>query len=239
MPVKTELNDKQSPMRTTSFKYGKIFPNMIFTTLPRLMVLSLIFALSSGDSQYLVFYLPYIFGFLVLYGLCFVGLKISMKKKDETLRSDEFFFLGFFTSIISPCIIGSIDSKFFKWSSIMSSIFHALFLGCMLIVSFVNPKLTFDPDTTEATEKWERYINSSKKNYTENCPPQDPTTYPKPEAQAASFQIYCYILLPIILLSILVSYLMHYLYKKENISLIVKNMIDSSNIDRLKSYLNK
>ena len=109
----------------------------------------------------------------------------------------------------------------------------------MLIVSFVNPKLTFDPDTTEATEKWERYINSSKKNYTENCPPQDPETYPKPEAQAASFQIYCYILLPIILLSILVSYLMHYLYKKENISLIVKNMIDSSNIDRLKSYLNK
>ena len=119
----------------------------------------------------------------------------------------------------------------------MSSIFHALFLGCMLIVSFVNPKLTFDPDTTEATEKWEKY--EKEKNHTDTCPPQDPITYPSPEEQAGSFQIYCYILLPIILLSILVSYLMHYLYKKENISLIVKNMIDSSNIDRLKSYLNK
>ena len=239
MPVKTELNDKQSPMRTTSFKYGKIFPNMIFTTLPRLMVLSLIFALSSTNR--LNFYLPYIFGFLVLYGLCFVGLKISMKKKDETLRSDEFFFLGFFTSIISPCIIGSIDSKFFKWSSIMSSIFHALFLGVMLIMSFFDPNLIIDPVPIEAEEKWQKY-QEDKNNYHNDswtCPPQNTDTYPKVPAQAESFQIYCYILLPIILLSILVSYLMHYLYKKENISLIVKNMIDSSNIDRLKSYLNK
>ena len=236
MPVKTELNDQQSPMRTTSYKYGKILPNMVFTTIPRLMVLSLIFALSSDEPQYLIFYLPYIFGFLVLYGLCFLGLKISLKKKEETLRSDKFFFLGFFTSIISPCIIGSIDSKFFKWSSIMSSVFHALALGVLLLMSFVSPNLIFDPDMTEAKEKYDSWNKTAS---TDVCQPQKLEDYPKVEDQAASFQIYCYILIPIILLSIPLSYLMHYLYKKENISLIVKNMIDSSNIDRLKAYLNK
>ena len=239
MPVKTELNDQQSPMRTTSYKYGKILPNMVFTTMPRLMVLSLIFALSSHEAQYLIFYLPYIFGFLVLYGLCFLCLKISLKKKEETLRSDKFFFLGFFTSIISPCIIGSIDSKFFKLSSIMSSIFHALALGVLLLMSFVSPKLIFDPDMTEAKEKFDSWNKTASTERTGICPPQSTQDYPKVEDQAASFQIYCYILIPIILLSIPLSYLMHYLYKKENISLIVKNMIDSSNIDRLKAYLNK
>ena len=37
-----------------------------------------------------------------------------------------------------------------------------------------------------------------------------------------------------ILFSILLSYLMYYLFEKENVSLIVKNMIDSSNLDGLK-----
>ena len=110
----------------------------------------------------------------------------------------------------------------------------------MLIMSFVDPNLIIDPVPIEAEEKWQKY-EEDKNNYNDTwtCPPQNTDTYPKVPAQAESFQIYCYILLPIILLSILVSYLMHYLYKKENISLIVKNMIDSSNIDRLKSYLNK
>ena len=142
MPVETESEQEQSPLRSSSYKYGKILPNVVFVTTARLVSLSLIFSLASDNPDKPEFYLPYIFGFLVLYMICFRTLKKVLRKRDPQKREvlKNRFLQGFFTSIIGPCIIGRIHSPFFMVSSIMSSIFHALGLAVLLILSFTTPK---------------------------------------------------------------------------------------------------
>ena len=223
MPVETESEQEQSPLRSSSYKYGKILPNMVFVTTARLVSLSLIFSLASDNPDKPEFYLPYIFGFLVLYMICFRTLKKVLRKRDPQKREvlKNRFLQGFFTSIIGPCIIGRIHSPFFMVSSIMSSVFHAMGLAVLLILSFTTPKTILHYNHHNATKCHE-----------------EPPTVP---VQAGALQLYSYILIPLILLSILLSYLMYYLFEKENVSLIVKNMIDSSpsDLDGLKAFFYK
>ena len=223
MPVETESEQEQSPLRSSSYKYGKILPNMVFVTTARLVSLSLIFSLASDNPDKPEFYLPYIFGFLVLYMICFRTLKKVLRKRDPQKREvlKNRFLQGFFTSIIGPCIIGRIHSPFFMVSSIMSSVFHALGLAVLLILSFTTPNTILHYNDHKATKCHE-----------------EPPTVPD---QARALQLYSYILIPLILLSILLSYLMYYLFEKENVSLIVKNMIDSSpsDLDGLKAFFYK
>ena len=223
MPVETESEQEQSPLRSSSYKYGKILPNVVFVTTARLVSLSLIFSLASDNPDKPEFYLPYIFGFLVLYMICFRTLKKVLRKRDPQKREvlKNRFLQGFFTSIIGPCIIGRIHSPFFMVSSIMSSVFHAMGLAVLLILSFTTPKTILHYNHHNATKCHE-----------------EPPTVP---VQAKALQLYSYILIPLILLSILLSYLMYYLFEKENVSLIVKNMIDSSpsDLDGLKAFFYK
>ena len=223
MPVETESEQEQSPLRSSSYKYGKILPNVVFVTTARLVSLSLIFSLASDNPDKPEFYLPYIFGFLVLYMICFRTLKKVLRKRDPQKREvlKNRFLQGFFTSIIGPCIIGRIHSPFFMVSSIMSSVFHAMGLAVLLILSFTTPKTILHYNHHNATKCHE-----------------EPPTVP---VQARALQLYSYILIPLILLSILLSYLMYYLFEKENVSLIVKNMIDSSpsDLDGLKAFFYK
>ena len=223
MPVETESEQEQSPLRSSSYKYGKILPNMVFVTTARLVSLSLIFSLASDNPDKPEFYLPYIFGFLVLYMICFRTLKKVLRKRDPQKREvlKNRFLQGFFTSIIGPCIIGRIHSPFFMVSSIMSSVFHAMGLAVLLILSFTTPKTILHYNHHNPTKCHE-----------------EPPTVP---VQARALQLYSYILIPLILLSILLSYLMYYLFEKENVSLIVKNMIDSSpsDLDGLKAFFYK
>ena len=229
MPVETESEEERNeitisnPLRSSSYKYGKILPNMVFVTTARLVSLSLIFSLASDNPDKPEFYLPYIFGFLVLYMICFRTLKKVLRKRDPQKREvlKNRFLQGFFTSIIGPCIIGRIHSPFFMVSSIMSSVFHAMGLAVLLILSFTTPKTILHYNHHNATKCHE-----------------EPPTVP---VQAKALQLYSYILIPLILLSILLSYLMYYLFEKENVSLIVKNMIDSSpsDLDGLKAFFYK
>ena len=223
MPVETESEQEQSPLRSSSYKYGKILPNVVFVTTARLVSLSLIFSLASDNPDKPEFYLPYIFGFLVLYMICFRTLKKVLRKRDPQKREvlKNRFLQGFFTSIIGPCIIGRIHSPFFMVSSIMSSVFHAMGLAVLLILSFTTPNTILHYNHHNVTKCHE-----------------EPPTVP---VQARALQLYSYILIPLILLSILLSYLMYYLFEKENVSLIVKNMIDSSpsDLDGLKAFFYK
>ena len=222
MPVETEERLDQSPLRSSSYKYGKILPNIVLITTPRLINLSLIFSLAaSANLDYLIFYLPYIFGFLVLYMICFGALKMILRKRDPQKREvlKDRFLQGFFTSIIGPCVIGRVDSPFFMASSIMSSVFHTMGLAGLLILSFATPDTIFHHVAANAT----------------TCHKEPPTV----DEQAKALQLYSYTLIPMILFSILLSYLMYCLFKKENLTLIVKNMIDSSNLDGLKKFFSK
>ena len=232
MPVETESEEERNeitisnPLRSSSYKYGKILPNMVFITTARLVNLSLIFSLASDNLDDLKFYLPYIFGFLVLYMICFKALKKVLRKRDPQKREvlKDRFLQGFFTSIIGPCIIGRIHSPFFMVSSIMSSIFHTVGLAVLLVLSFTTPSTIFHYVETNVTA-----VNKTLDPLT--CH-KDPPTVPE---KTKALQLYSYILIPLILFSILLSYLMYYLFEKENVSLIVKNMIDSSNLDGLDS----
>ena len=234
MPVETESEQEQSPLRSSSYKYGKILPNMVFVTTARLVSLSLIFSLASDNPDKPEFYLPYIFGFLVLYMICFRTLKKVLRKRDPQKREvlKNRFLQGFFTSIIGPCIIGRIHSPFFMVSSIMSSFFHTVGLAVLLVLSFTTPSTIFHYVETNVTA-----VNKTLDPLT--CH-KDPPTVPE---KTKALQLYSYILIPLILFSILLSYLMYYLFEKENVSLIVKNMIDSSNkqdsLDELKSFFSK
>ena len=227
MPVETESEEERNeitisnPLRSSSYKYGKILPNMVFITTARLVNLSLIFSLASDNLDDLKFYLPYIFGFLVLYMICFKALKKVLRKRDPQKREvlKDRFLQGFFTSIIGPCVIGRVDSPFFMASSIMSSVFHTMGLAGLLILSFATPQTIFHHVAANATA----------------CHKEPPTV----DEQAKALQLYSYTLIPMILFSILLSYLMYCLFKKENLTLIVKNMIDSSNLDGLKKFFSK
>ena len=243
MPVETESEEERSPeneitisnpLRSSSYKYGKILPNMVFITTARLVNLSLIFSLASDNLDDLKFYLPYIFGFLVLYMICFKALKKVLRKRDPQKREvlKDRFLQGFFTSIIGPCIIGRIHSPFFMVSSIMSSVFHVMGLAVLLVLSFTTPGTIFHNLETNATTTNATIVTATDEtaNNVTSCH-ENPPNIPE---QAQALQLYSYILIPLILFSIFLSYLMYYLFEKENINLIVKDLIDSSNLDGLK-----
>ena len=116
------VNDK-IPLRNASYKYGKVAPVMLLCALPRLFSLSVLFScLTLSNWQ---FHILITFG-LLLYGLFYSILTFSMKRIDKNMHGLTV--LGYFTSIISPCIFGSFQVPFFMLSSIFSSVFHSLML---------------------------------------------------------------------------------------------------------------
>ena len=85
---------------------------------------------------------------------------------------------------------------------------------------------TIHMNTTTAEEKG---------NATNSC---EPVHLDIPE-QAYYLQMYCYIGIGAIFLSTLVNYYLLHLFKKQNIALVIKNMIDSKNQEKLKTYFSK
>ena len=110
-------------------------------------------------------------------------------------------------------------------------------LAVLLVLSFTTPGTIFhnletNATTTNATTTNATIVTATDEtaNNVTSCH-ENPPNIPE---QAQALQLYSYILIPLILFSIFLSYLMYYLFEKENISLIVKDLIDSSNLDGLK-----
>ena len=115
----------QTPQRTDLYKFGKILPLMAMTAVPRLVSLSFIYSMANSSTW--KFYTVVTTIFFTLYGLCYWVLQHFLKKKDSGLKGIGF--LGFFTSIISPCLIGTFYSPFFMLTSLISALLHSVFLG--------------------------------------------------------------------------------------------------------------
>ena len=217
---------EQSPMRSKSYEIFKIFPCMLFASTPRLVSLSLVFSLvtdhaftlSDGTTRNsLIFYLPLLFGTLFLYSVCFAGMNYCLKRGDRKGEKHDApsFILGFFTSIIAPCIIREINSIYYLLSSAMSAVFHSLLLAILLIMSHMG----------ESTQNMMFEVKYNDTLSRETLTVLD---------QAISVNIACYSLIPSLIVSIFFSWLMFYLFKKENIVLIIRGMIETSDLDGLK-----
>ena len=231
MPVETE-EKVESPLAPSSYKYLKVLPNMALVTSSRMIVLSLICSLAVGETEDWIFYLSFFLVLSVLYSISFWFLAHYMRKKDsqsrKVLKGNRL--QGFFTSLTGPCVIGRIDSHFYMASSILSSTFYILALVVLLAFALASPNTIFMtmPSNNSTTAE-------QKGNATNSCKPEHLSI---PD-QAYYLQVYCYIGIGAIFLSILLNYYLLHLFKKQNIALVIKNMIDSKNQGKLKTYFSK
>ena len=203
------------PIRSAGYKFFQILPLMFLIATPRLYSLSTIYSQASfydaGNLYFnwenCLFYIFFTFIMLGLYGLAYKGLCHWLKKRDDSLQKGMSF-LGFFTSIISPSIVGSYFSHFFLLTSLLSSLFHALLISIFWITSIYLPNIFCPP-----------YKSSEMK-----------------QEILEDLQLHCLILIPILLFGTLVSYLMHRLYLKKNIPSALKSFIkdkDQQSIEKL------
>ena len=231
MPVETE-EKVGSPLAPSSYKYLKVLPNMALVTSSRMIVLSLICSLAVGETEDWIFYLSFFLVLSVLYSISFWFLAHYMRKKDSQNRKilEGNRLQGFFTSLTGPCVIGRIDSHFYMASSILSSTFYILALVVLLAFALASPDTIFMtmPSNNSTTAE-------QKGNATNSCEPEHLSI---PD-QAYYLQVYCYIGIGAISFCILVSYNLLHLFKKQNIALVIKNMVDSKNLGELKTYFSK
>ena len=241
MPVETESERKQSPLAPSSYRYGKILPNMAIVTASRMIVLSLLFSLTFGQASNWVIWT--IFSVTtVLYCISYKTLTLSLrrkyKKKGKTVLKDKRL-QGFFTSLTGPCVIGRIDSPFYMATSILSSTFYILALAVFLIFAFVSPGHIFnqyEPPVNGTANGNETSVASNA--IASNTTACKPTPY-SPDEMANQFKVFCYIGFGAIVLSIPFSYNLLRLFKKQNIVYVIRHMIDSGNLEELKTYFSK
>ena len=143
----------QTPVRSMTYKFGKILPLMSLKSIPRLFSVSLSFSFASiYNWKNVLFHIVYTLLILFLYGLSYFGLCSYLKRGDKSL--EDLAFKGFFTSIIAPCIIGSFYSPYFMLTSLLSDVFHSINLGGLWVTSIYYPALlmpTSNENTTNIT----------------------------------------------------------------------------------------
>ena len=134
----------QTPIRSLTYKFGKILPLMFLKSIPRLFSMSLSFSFASINNwKNLIFYIVYTLSIFLLYGLSYFSLCSYLKREDKSLEGLAF--KGFFTSIIAPCMIGSFYSPYFILTSLLSDVFHCINLGGLWVTSIYYPSLLSSP----------------------------------------------------------------------------------------------
>ena len=132
------------------------------------------------------FYLAFVLSYMTLHGICCFGFAQRMKNQRKIV-SRSAVFIGYFTSLIAPCRILSLKSNFIVWSSLSSSVLLSISLGSMLVIANYQPTMMFEANPSNT---YEDKINV--------------------------LQYYCMVLIPLLLLSNLVYYLIRKLVVKMN-----------------------
>ena len=192
--------NEATPLRSFTYKFGKILPLMFLKSLPRLFSIALFYCFASiYNWKNLLFHILLTLVMVLLYGLSYYGLCSYLKKSDNSLKGLTF--RGFFTSIISPCIIGSLLSPFFMLTSLLSDIFHSINLGVLWATSTYYPEILWPTSN----------VNTTSTNTTTNS-----NEIESFEDKVSIFHTYCMILIPILIGSIVISQFLFKLYVDMN-----------------------
>ena len=215
MPVNGE-----PPVRSASYKFLKILPLMFLLATPRLYSLSSIYSQANlfyQDSETWVFhwenflfYSLFTLILVLLYGLSYFILCHCLKKRDTSIQDQrQNRFMGFFTSIICPSIVGNYLSPFFILTSSISAVFHCFSLAIIWIVSLYLPTIFVPPNETKSEQ-----VNED-------------------------LQLHCMIFIPILMFSILVSYVMHLIYLNQNKTRAIQAFIKKGDLTSIEILVKK
>ena len=136
------------PFRDLYFTYGKIVPLMSLAVTPRLFSIAATFSFATLEDApfYVIFVLMYLAIYCAAYGLG--PVKWVWKKKPENISEQKHFkellYLGFLTSLVSPCIIGAFKSNFLVYTSFLTAILQSCGLTLLWLVSWYEPSLIFN-----------------------------------------------------------------------------------------------
>ena len=215
MPVNGE-----PPVRSASYKFLKILPLMFLLATPRLYSLSSIYSQANLFYQYsetwvfhwenFLFYSLFTLILVLLYGLSYFILCHCLKKRDTSIQDQrQNRFMGFFTSIICPSIVGNYLSPFFILTSSLSAVFHCFSLAIIWIVSLYLPTIFVPPNETKSEQ-----VNED-------------------------LQLHCMIFIPILMFSILVSYVMHLIYLNQNKTRAIQAFIKKGDLTSIEILVKK
>ena len=136
------------PFRDLYFTYGKIVPLMSLVVTPRLFSVAASFSFATLEDA--PFYVTFVLMYLVIYSLAygFGPVKWVWKKRPENGLGQkdfkELLYLGFLTSLVSPCIIGTFKSNFLAYTSILTAILQSSGLTILWLISWYQPGLIFN-----------------------------------------------------------------------------------------------
>ena len=192
---------------------------MFIVIVPRLLSLSTIYSLATLDTW--KFYLCLTAGVIGLHGLLFSGLSggpICTMTNQYTYL--PYTFLGFFTSIIAPCVVGDPETYFLVGQSIISALVHTLALATVWITSTYQPDWSMSPSnyTRNDTSTMECIATSNdlaKGNLNATTLSSTLSTEFNIEAEIPTLNLYFLILIPFLLFSPVISYIMMRLYRRE------------------------
>ena len=145
----------ETPVRSLGYKFGKILPLVFLEATPRLYTLSTVYSQANFYDQdshtfkwaNCLFFTLLTYVIFTLYYFCYQGLFKYLRKQDRYLTKNMSF-LGFFTSLISPSMVGSYSSNLFILSSTLSAFYYTLMLGIIWVSTIYLP-IVFDPSTIE------------------------------------------------------------------------------------------
>ena len=178
------------PKRSLCFTYGQIFPLVTFGVAPRLFSLAAIGSFATLENW--SFYLASFISYATLHGLNCAILSVYLRKRNKILMTTEVF-IGYFTSLVAPCSILNLHSNFIVWTGISSSVLLSVGLGSMLAIANHKPSMIFQSHPSNTTLTEESF--AMKTNHLEH---------------------YCMILIPLLLFSNLIYYLIRKLVTKMN-----------------------
>jgi len=178
-----------APRRSLYFTYGQIFPLVTLAVTPRICTIAAIgsFATLENWKFYFLSFLTY----STLHGICYFGFGKRLKKQKKIGKATQVL-IHYFTSLIAPCNILSLKSNFIVWTSLSSSVLLSMGLGSMLAIANYQPAMIFDSSTsnTTLTEAFEKNTNA--------------------------LEHYCMVLIPLLLFSNLIYYLIRKLVDNMN-----------------------
>ena len=202
---------KRTPIRNLSFTFLKILPLVICSVLPRL--LSMIVICSFVTFQDWIFYTIFGASYFGAFFLSCLGISHFIKKKYP--RSDASMIkLGLITSIVSPCVIGIFGSPFLVISSLSTTFLQSLALAALCAVGNMKPSLVLNSDLPVVMETMPTTVDI----YSEDDLEKEQLSY---------LNYSTIILIPILLLTNLLSfYIQKFVIKENNIYKLI-SAIDS------------
>ena len=120
-------------------------------------------------------------------------LKICWNVLEKALQYMFEIFVPYFTSLIAPCNLLFFETNFIVWTSLSSSILLSMGLGSMLTIANYQPSMIFDSSTSNTT-----------------------LTEAIFEEKTNALELYCMVLIPLLLFSNLIYYLIKKLVNNMN-----------------------